>query len=400
MPQSGILCLPDPTGRELHWTERTPQAIGVFVLMVGLVLALQRHELTSANLGLVPICLILLPWVLDMAGWPRRLMREEPRFHYPLLVVWTTLVIGCVYWLSVSYYVNIDFAPFVVTVLIGEMAATAGAKFGAVVLAAGIVILLILTFANHFALQGQVIWSFGFAIGWLGGTAYRNQLRISTELAEAQTQLATRAAEEERRRLAREIHDLIAHSLAVTMLQISGARLALSAGDTDEAIAALGDAEAAGRAAMAEIHRTVGLLGSDGDGASSPPTPCASDLPELIEGFRRAGLDVRFSLSGELGGIPLAPGLAAYRVVQESLSNAVKHAPGARVNLDLQIGSGEVTIHIANPIVSGSPQSPPGGNGLRGMVERAELLGGSVGTSKWNGSWNVDAHIPWGEKSA
>jgi signal transduction histidine kinase len=396
MPQSGILCLPDPTGHELHWTERTPQAIGVFVLCVGFVLALQRHELTSANLGLVPICLIVLPWVLDMAGWPRRLMREEPRFQYPLLVLWTTLVIGCVYWLSVSYYVNIDFAPFVITMLIGEMAATAGSKFGAAVLAAGIVMLLILTFVNHFALQGQVIWSFGFAIGWFGGTAYRNQLRISTELAEAQTQLATRAAEEERRRLAREIHDLIAHSLAVTMLQIGGARLALSAGDTDEAIAALGDAEAAGRAAMAEIHRTVGLLGSDGDDASSPPTPCASDVPGLIQGFRRAGLDVRFSLSGELGDIPLAPD----RVVQESLSNAVKHAPGARVDLDLQIGLGEVTIHIANPIVSSSPQSPPGGNGLRGMAERAELLGGSVGTSKWNGSWNVDALIPWGENSA
>ena len=70
------------------------------------------------------------------------------------------------------------------------------------------------------------------------------------------------------------------------------------------------------------------------------------------------------------------------------------------MDLDLQIGLGEVTIHIANPIVSSSPQSPPGGNGLRGMAERAELLGGSVGTSKWNGSWNVDALIPWGENSA
>lgn len=381
-------------------SERTPQAIGVFALCMALFLAVQRHEFTSPNAGLVPTSLIVLPWVLDMVGWPRPIMREDPRFRYPVLVAWTALVIGCVYWLSVSYPVNYDFAPFVITVLIGEMAATTGPKFGAAVWAAGIAMLVALIYANNFSVQGQVIWAFAFAVGWLGGIAYRHQLRITTELVEVQSQLSARAAEEERQRLAREIHDLIADSLAVTMLQLSGARLALAAGDTDEAIAALGDAEAAGRTAMAEIHRTVGLLGSGGDPATSLPTPCASDVPGLVEGFQHAGLRVHARIGGDLRDIPLSAGLAVYRVVQESLSNAVKHAPGTSVDLDVQVASGEVAIHVANPIVTASPQRPTGGNGLRGMAERAALLGGSVVATNGDDTWKVDALIPWSQTAA
>jgi signal transduction histidine kinase len=290
-------------------------------------------------------------------------------------------------------------------VLTGEMAATIAPAFGGVAVAAGSAVVLVLYFVNHFRpLSGQVIWIFAFVIGWLGGTAYRSQLKIATELATAQDELASRAAEEERHRLARDIHDLIAHSLAVTMLQLSGARLALEAGDTQEAVAALADAEAAGRAAMAEIHRTVGLLGPGGNESA---TPCASDLPELVDGFKRAGLEVRFDLEGELSHVPLAAGLAAYRVVQESLSNAVKHAPGVPVAVRVRVQASDVDIRVVNPI-SQSPQAafgpkesfaPEGaGQGIRGMRERAELLGGTARASNGDGTWKVEAHIPWRDR--
>jgi signal transduction histidine kinase len=265
-------------------------------------------------------------------------------------------------------------------------------------------------FVNHFTpLSGQVIWIFAFAIGWFGGAAYRSQLKIATELAKAQDELAARAAEEERHRLARDIHDLIAHSLAVTMLQLSGARLALEAGDTDEAVAALADAEAAGRAAMAEIHRTVGLLGQGDD---DRPTPCATDLPELVDGFKRAGLEVQFDLEGELSKVPFAAGLATYRVVQESLSNAVKHAPGAPVTVQVRVQTGDVDIKVVNPIASsprlglgtngvggagGAGQAVGAGQGVRGMTERAELLGGTARALNGDGTWKVEAHIPWND---
>jgi signal transduction histidine kinase len=386
------MCLVDPTGSELHWSIKTPQTIGVFVLAIGLILAVERHEFTSPNLGLLLICLIITPWLLDTLGWPR-FMRTEARLRYPTVISWSVVVLALVYWLGVSYDVKVDFAPFVVVVLIGEMSATVGPRFGATVLAAGFGVLLVQTAVNHFSLENQVIWGFAFFLGWLGGTAYRNQLQIATELAKAQDELAQKAAQDERHRLAREVHDLIAHSLAVTMLQLSGARLALEAGETEEAVAALADAEAAGRAAMSEIHRTVGLLGPGGD---EPPTPCASDLPELVDGFNRAGLVVRFDLEGDLSHVPMATGLATYRVVQESLSNVVKHAPGAPVTVQVRVETDDVAIRVVNPIVPGTAPAASGvGQGIRGMTERAELLGGTARASNGDGTWKVEARIPW-----
>ncbi|HWE68313.1 MAG TPA: histidine kinase [Acidimicrobiales bacterium] len=364
----------------------------MFVLSVAVLIAVQRHEFSSPNLGGLVIILITLPWVLDMIGRPARLVRDR-RFEYPLYIVWSVIVLGGVYWLSISYFESVDFAPFFVTMLVGEMASTAGPKFGAVVWAVGIGGLIILAAANHFS--GMAIWGFAFTIGWLGGTAYRQQVQVAFELAEAQTKLAERAADAERHRLARDIHDLIAHSLAVTMLQLTGARLALKAGDTDEALDALEDAEAAGRAAMAEIHRTVGLLGASDASGAQFPTPSASDLVDLVANFRHAGLAVDFDLEGDLTLVPMATGLASYRLVQESLSNAVKHAPGAPVGLRVIVTDGDIRINVVNAVAVGGAPSTSGGNGLRGMVERAELLGGVATASNGDGTWKVDACIPW-----
>jgi signal transduction histidine kinase len=368
------------------------------------VVAVQRHEFTSPNAGWLLIAVIALPWVLDMIGWPRRLFREQARVQYPMVVVWSVVVVVCVYWLIVADQVTADAAPFLLVVLIAEMTATVSPPFGAVIVAASTVVVLLLYFVNHFTpLSGQTIWIFAFVVGWLGGAAYRSLLKIATKLEKAQGELTSRAAEEERHRLARDIHDLIAHSLAVTMLQLSGARLALEAGDSEEAVAALTDAEAAGRAAMAEIHRTVGLLGQGGD---ERPTPCASDLPELVDGFKHAGLDVQFDLEGELVQVPLAAGLATYRVVQESLSNAVKHAPGAPVRVKVRVEASDVDIRVVNPVTStqraglGAGGAPgPGGasQGIRGMTERAELLGGTARAFNGDGTWKVEAYIPWSD---
>jgi signal transduction histidine kinase len=398
MQEAGVICVPDPTGKELWWSERVPQAIGAFVVALAVVIAYQRHEFTSPNLALAILALITLPWVLDMLGWPPRIVRNETRFQYPLILIWAALTLGGVYWLSISFKETIDFAPFFVALLIGEIAGTVGPRFGAAAWAVGIGGLAVLTYVNHFS--GMIIWGFAFTIAWMGGVAYRHQLIAMTELGNAQSELAARAAEEERRRLAREIHDLIAHSLAVTMLQMSGARLALAAGDTDEALAALADAETAGRSAMAEIHRTVGLLGRDGEGTPAAPTPCAADVPELVDGFRNAGLTVAFHLDGDLAAVPMGTGLAAYRVVQESLSNAVKHAPGASVDLEFRVTDGAVDVRVVNPIVSGAPVAASGGSGVRGMAERAELLGGTASARNGDGTWKVDARLPWSESLA
>jgi signal transduction histidine kinase len=385
----GVICARDPTGAELRWPARLPLVIGGFVISVAIMLALQRHEFTSPNWGLFVLVAITLPWALDM--FDLHLFGAEWRFSYPVLVTWCAVVLVGVWSLGDWYRVTVDFAPFLVVLLIGEMTATAGPAFGAGVLMVGIVGVV----ADIGQLGTNLIWIFAFVIGWLGGLAYRSQTQIATELFEAQSRLAAQAKEEERRHLAREIHDLIAHSLAVSMLHLSGARLSLAAGDTDEAAAALADAEAAGRSAMAEIHRSVGLLGQSD--STAPPTPCAADLPELVDGFRRAGLDVRFRLDGDLAAVPLASGLTAYRLVQESLSNAVKHAPGAAVELNIRVDRNELTIRAVNAVVAATPRASSGGNGVRGMAERAALLGGTVVAGNGDGTWKVDARIPWSQ---
>src|SRR5207237_7269040 len=126
-----------------------------------------------------------------------------------------------------------------------------------------------------------------------------------------------------RQRIAREIHDVVAHSLAVTMLHLTGARLALHR-DPKEAEQALLEAERLGRESLAEIRRTVGLLAPEGTGTAAP-MPTAVDIPQLVREFEAAGLDVDFELTCDAHALARATGLGLYRVAQESLSKAVWH---------------------------------------------------------------------------
>jgi signal transduction histidine kinase len=379
---------------DLPWPDRVPLAIGAFALSVGVVVALQRHEFTHPNWGLLAVVVMVTPWVTDIVCIGTGMRIHNPfRFGIPFLLSWSAAVLGGAMWLVAAYPVPNDFAPFFITILVGEMAATVGPKFGGILCAVSVGLLVTYSAVAH---TGWLyIWGFAFIIGWMGGSAFRHQVQIAFQLSAAQTQLSEQAVADERRRLARDIHDLIAHSLAVTMLQLSGARLALQAGDRDEAMAALEDAEAAGRAAMAEIHRTVGLLGSFTEGTGQIPTPNAADLTSLVGDFRHAGLDVVLALEGNLAAVPLATGLASYRLVQESLSNAVKHAPGAPVRLQVKITDRDITITVVNPVVVGVAAGASGGNGLRGMTERAELLGGVVAAGNGDGNWKVEACLPW-----
>jgi signal transduction histidine kinase len=377
---------------DLPWPGGISIAMGIFSLSVGVVIALQRHEFTAPNLQLLVIVAVIGPWVLDMFPRVKRYC-DDRHLILAAQIAWSLVVLVGVFWLIAAYHGPNDFTPFMLTILIGEMTSTAGPRFGAVVWAASVAGIVLYVIVGNF--EGMAIWAFAFTIGWMGGFAFRRQLEITMALTLAQAQLATKAIEEERHRLARDVHDLVAHSLAVTMLQLSGARLALRDGATEEALEALQEAETAGRQAMAEIHRTVGLLGSGESAQAQRATPNAAALPDLVAEFRRAGLTVDFRLDGDLMSVPLAIGLASYRMVQESLSNAVKHAPGAPVRLEVDVGPHDIHINTVNAVVAGSRTGPVGGNGLRGMAERAELLGGRATANNGDGTWKVDATIPW-----
>jgi signal transduction histidine kinase len=230
----------------------------------------------------------------------------------------------------------------------------------------------------------------GTAFAWFAGYEVRSQQRLMGQLVEAQSALADQAAATERQRIAREVHDLVAHTLSVTMLHLTGARLALEDADVVEAGTALLEAEKAGREALREMRQAIGLLGTPTTGSALPG---AEDLPELIAGYQKAGLRLAFEVQGDLRAVSGDAGLALYRITQESLSNAAKHAPAAEARVTVNVGVRDVCLTVRNDVPAPSPV-PRGGRGLPGMAERAQLLGGSFSAGLVGKVWEVHAVLP------
>jgi signal transduction histidine kinase len=367
-------------------------------VVLAVAVAAQRHQFSSPGLALAPLLMAVVPWIAIGFGITK-LFKEGSTSEAVFIAGLSVLTIAATYWLVIGFPIHqSDYAPFFAVILVTFVTATNGVWFGGAAIAGCLGCSIAFDAAGHYPLRSWFVWCFGYGIGWLGGGGFRMQVQLSRQLADAQAELAGRSAEAERHRLARDVHDLIAHSLAVSMLHLTGARLALKAGDRDEALEALEEAEASGRSAMSEIHRTVGLLGS-GQADVAAPTPTGSDIPRLLESFRAAGLVLEVSVSGHLDRLSLAEGLAAYRIVQESLANAVKHCPGATVQVRAKVGLDRAVIRVANPLVapvgSGYPARGPGsGNGLKGMSERVTALGGTLSARNCEGFWTVDAVIP------
>jgi signal transduction histidine kinase len=196
----------------------------------------------------------------------------------------------------------------------------------------------------------------------------------------------------ERQRIAREVHDVVAHSLTITLLHVTGARRALQQDrDVDEAVEALVDAEKAGRAAMADIRRTVGLLAPSPTGTHA--LPGIDDITALVERTKAAGLDVRYDRSGDLASVGDSVGLGLYRIAQESLANIAKHAPHATARMELTVGGAGTRLTVRNSLAGPVAERPPG-SGLAGMTARADQLGARLDVGPQNGSWVVDVLIP------
>jgi signal transduction histidine kinase len=240
---------------------------------------------------------------------------------------------------------------------------------------------------------GGFIWVAGIAFGWLGGFLIRELETRTHELEAAHADLAEKAAADERSRIAREVHDVIAHSLSVTMLHVTAARMALEKGDrTHDAVDSLREAEQQGRRSLTEIRRTVGLLGPD-ESATAAPMPTTTDLPKLVEQFRDAGLDATLSMEGDVAGLAPATGLNLYRIVQESLTNVAKHAPRAKATVRLDVTAADIKLVVHNELNGARSPRSEDGLGLRGMAERAATLGGSLRTDDSDG-WTVSVVAP------
>ncbi|MFI9509867.1 sensor histidine kinase [Nocardia sp. NPDC052566] len=357
-------------------------------LIIGLAAIGQRHSYFPSALPL--LALVLLYPSVPLFCFARVV-------PHPLMLGVGGLAAVAVFLLQPA---SSDFAPYLLVVAAGEVAAIARKRVSAAYAAVAILELLAFDLNGHLLwnspgtrFQGLPIYVVCVTLGWMVGVMLQYQRKYLYQEREYQEVRAAHAADEERRRIAREVHDVIAHSLSVTLLHLTAARHALQTDrDVDEAVDALTDAERLGRQAMADIRRTVGLL--DARPSSSAPEPGLGDFDDLVGDFVRAGLCVRYECTGEISTVTAAVGLALYRIGQESLANVVKHAPGATVTVRLAVNAAAVGLVVDNTLPAGLPVESVGGMGLSGMRQRAELLGGRMSAGPFDDGWSVRAQFP------
>ena len=358
-------------------------------LLTGVVVIFQRQDVLLPALGLTAVA--LSPWLLELWG------------QASTWVLFVVLTGGSVLVLMTVYSVEYEFAPFLLILAAGHVTAVTGVVRGAVVTAAGEAVIVTVWLSGNLAGPETAIWAAGIAVGLDMGFVMRTQqLRIDAQAREHSIR-EHQAVLEERQRIAREVHDMVGHSLSVTMLHLTAARREVAEaaegdGNVTEALDALAEAERVGRRAMADIRRTVDLLGRDDVAGPTQAMPDLGDLPALVADYQRAGVDVAFETRGDLAQVPPATALGLYRIVQESLANVAKHAPGsgAEVLLDLAADPGLLTVSSDLPR---GVRRNAGGSGLSGMAARADQLGARLSAGPNGRTWEVRLELPRGDEA-
>jgi signal transduction histidine kinase len=238
-----------------------------------------------------------------------------------------------------------------------------------------------------FVLAG--VWGLGRWIRHRRHETDRLHARAATAERES-TEQAARAVADERARIARELHDLVAHSMGVIVIQAQAGQRALDA-RPEMSRSALVSIETSARQGMAEMRRLLGLLSGASDG-SIAPQPSLEGLDDLVARVRAAGLPVDLSVEGDVAALPAGVHLAAYRIVQEALTNVLKHAAPATARVLVRAGCGGVEVEVRDD--GRGPTARGSGHGLIGMRERATLYGGSVETGRLpDGGFRVHARL-------
>ncbi|HWH29781.1 MAG TPA: sensor histidine kinase, partial [Mycobacteriales bacterium] len=229
---------------------------------------------------------------------------------------------------------------------------------------------------------------------WYVGRLLRLRAEQVVQQRREQQEQAQRVVAEERARIARELHDVVAHRVSLMTVQ-AGAAKTVVADDPAAAARAMDAVETAGRQALDELRHLLGVLRPDGADEGTRPQPGLTDLDRLVEQTRRAGVDVRLTTDGPLTGLTDRLELSAYRIVQESLTNVVKHAgPGARASVRLVSDGSWLLVEVVDD-GRGATVLPGAGHGVVGMRERAHLLGGSLDVGPGGeGGFRVRARLP------
>ena len=245
-------------------------------------------------------------------------------------------------------------------------------------------------------------------VAWYVGRRLRMRQERAAQLLREQAAESRRIVIEERARIARELHDVVAHRVSLMTVQ-AGAAKAVAAQDPESALRAMGAVEEAGRQALEELRHLLGVLRPETDPDGLGPQPGLADLPRLVEQIRRAGLDVSLATDRVAAELPARVDLFAYRIVQEALTNVLKHAgPGTHSKVRLGSDSSGIVIEVLDDgrgatVLPGLDPDDAGarGHGIVGMRERARLLGGTLDARpRPGGGFSVVAHLPTGGEPA
>ncbi|CAN5426512.1 sensor histidine kinase [soil metagenome] len=403
---------------ELHPAKRRPSAVDWWVLAAMLVLGylgiFLAHDL-GEDAGLSPV----LPQWADYAAFTLFTVPVVLRRVAPLLVC---LGIGT----SFAAFRLLEVPELTVSAVVLFLAIHAAGAYGrsprtrtavrSVALLAGALALVLAVAPAIEAVTVDVIIGLGFTLGinmafyaaaWVLGDAARAQrvtqaqlveraAELAAELAAEREKVAQQAVTEERVRIARELHDVVAHHVSVMGVQAAAARHVLDR-DPARAAAAMTAVEGSAREAIEELQRLVAILRSDSEDGDAKPQPTLDDVDQLLVRSRETGLQVTLRRIGRSRPVPQAVALSVYRIIQEALTNARRHAPGAPVtvvlthledDLQVEVVNGRATQSVTDP-------SPRGGRGLLGMRERVGLLGGTLTAGVLpDGGFRIAANFP------
>jgi signal transduction histidine kinase len=352
--------------------------------VAALVAALLVFATSPLEVGLViGVIAALVPWAL-LAGD----VRVGP---------WTMLVAGVgIPGVLVGVY-DAPGANFLALLAVAWLAASGESLAAEITAAMAASIVIPLAYAvGDWDEDGEafVYFATGGLIVWCIGRILRRERRLVAALTEAQGRLEAAASAAERQRIAGDVHDVVGHSLTVMLLNVSGARRVLTR-DPAAAAEALDRAEQAGRGSLQSVRAIVGLLRTP-DEAGADPQPGAADIVGLVDTAAAAGQPVRAELLGDLRAVDPYAGLAAYRMVQEALSNVEHHAPGSDVVVRVAVDGVRLAVSVRNGPARHAPPAPAGrgGTGLEGMQQRVGAVGGAVSAGPEGDGWAVEGSIP------
>jgi signal transduction histidine kinase len=387
--------------RRLWLLVRTHGLDALIVLMtIGAVceLALKRGTSQSAHVTLwfaVPaIVIMVLPLFVR-----RRFPFAAPTLYW-LLAVGLSFVDGRL----IPYLTTVMVLGMAASFLLGNLGDASRAWIGLGIVIGGAAIIVYNKPAH--STSELIFIPLLFGIGWLGGYALRERSEqaeaadVRATQAERERDAAARiAVAEERARIARELHDIVAHAVSVMVLQVGAVRHRLPDALSEDRKALQG-VERVGRTALTEMRRLLAALRPDGDQAELMPQPGLDSLESLAEEIGRAGLPVRLHVDGQPAQLPRAIDLSAYRIAQEGLTNALKHARASQADVTVDYAPRQVKIEVRDDGV-GAAHSDGLGHGLVGIRERVKIYGGEMTAGPApSGGFLLSARLPLREDSS